>query len=987
MSSPYQYWAGSEPKEAGGKVEFVINNMLYTTNIEADGSWTFQLPVMLMDGQHNLSVRYIDRAMNYGPPYLSTIHVDTTPPAKPIIQTVLDDVGDAMPLSNGQITDDTKPRFSGSAEPQSIVRLFDKNTGALLGSTVANANGYWSIEEELGYGQHEVFVTSSDRHNHVSEPSESWVVNIKDPNAPPASDPYITGGADNVGTAQGELAFGAVTDDNRPMLKGMAEPGSVVYVFAANAAGQWLIVASSRAEADGRWSVETAQLNAGTYDFQVSGSATRNPNADIFRLTIADAGSSALKPVIVDIMDDAGTATGALVNGAITDDRTPTLRGTAEANSIVYIHYGRSGVSWEPTASVQANAKGEWSFTPNLYQDYTWDFYASTSSNHDDVETVFQLELKSGNALKPVIIDAYDDFGIRTGELINGASTDDRTPTLRGTAEANSIVYIHYGRSGVSWEPTASVQANAKGEWSFTPNLYQDYTWDFYASTSSNRDDVETVFQLELKSGNALKPVIIDAYDDFGIRTGELVNGASTDDRTPTLRGTAEANSIVYIQYGRLSIAFEPLASVKANAKGEWSFTPQLNHAHKWDFFVSNTSAGFDYSTSFQLDIKSDSAAEPVITAIWDNEGSLRELADGDFTNDRAPEIRGTGEPNSKIIVVLAKGQEGWENNNRSVETWADENGNWKVTIPAPELTDDRWHFRVKSVDAAGNEGELRSQMYIEVRDNLIESRTVWDFNDGTLQGWSAAGKYAKENEMAVKSYGSGIGVNSHTDDKTESGYDGDIIYRDITVVAGQVYHFEFEAFRANDKHQAPKLGMKVDGQTVIPETPITESWIHLSGTYVATESKTVRVAVTNGEKSGNGNDFWFDNVVIEPEINRVDSEQPTLLMADALAGTVQKGADLTGHGSTTLTVKAGDVLAWGEKDLFIADGKTQLMINGDASDVVNLDDLLGYGRNNGDWSQLSGTITVGGLEYSVWQHSSEDAELLIQSGVQTQLI
>ncbi|CUU24785.1 hypothetical protein EM595_2554 [Duffyella gerundensis] len=986
-SSPYQYWAGSEPKEAGGKVEFVINNMLYTTNIEADGSWTFQLPVMLMDGQHNLSVRYIDRAMNYGPPYLSTIHVDTTPPAKPIIQTVQDDVGDSMPLFNGQITDDTKPRFSGSAEPQSIVRLFDKDTGALLGSAVANFNGYWTIEEELGYGQREVFVTSSDRHDHVSEPSESWVVNIKDPNAPPASDPYITGGADNVGTAQGELAFGAMTDDNRPMLKGMAEPGSVVYVFAANAAGQWLIVASSRAEADGRWSVETAQLNAGTYDFQVSSSATRNPNADIFRLTIADAGSNALKPVIVDVVDDAGPATGELANGAVTDDRTPTLRGTAEANSIVYIHYGRSGVSWEPVASVKANAKGEWTFTPELYQDQTWDFYASPTTNWRDGTPVFQLDVKSGNALKPVIIDAYDDFGMRTGELVNGASTDDRTPTLRGTAEANSIVYIHYGRSGVSWEPTASVQANAKGEWSFTPNLYQDYTWDFYASTSSNRDDVETVFQLELKSGNALKPVIIDAYDDFGIRTGELVNGASTDDRTPTLRGQAEANSIVYIQYGRLSIAFEPLASVKANAKGEWSFTPQLNHAHKWDFFVSNTSAGFDYSTSFQLDIKSDSAAEPVITAIWDNEGSLRELADGDFTNDRTPEIRGTGEPNSKIIVVLAKGQEGWENNNRSVETWADENGNWKVTIPAPELTDDRWHFRVKSVDAAGNEGELRSQMYIEVRDNLIESRTVWDFNDGTLQGWSAAGKYAKENEMAVKSYGSGIGVNSHTDDKTESGYDGDIIYRDITVVAGQVYHFEFEAFRANDKHQAPKLGMKVDGQTVIPETPITESWIHLSGTYVATESKTVRVAVTNGEKSGNGNDFWFDNVVIEPEINRVDSEQPTLLMADALAGTVQKGADLTGHGSTMLTVKAGDVLAWGEKDLFIADGKTQLMINGDASDVVNLDDLLGDGRDNGDWSQLSGTITVGGLEYSVWQHSSEDAELLIQSGVQTQLI
>jgi len=81
--------------------------------------------------------------------------------------------------------------------------------------------------------------------------------------------------------------------------------------------------------------------------------------------------------------------------------------------------------------------------------------------------------------------------------------------------------------------------------------------------------------------------------------------------------------------------------------------------------------------------------------------------------------------------------------------------------------------------------------------------------------------------------------------------------------------------------------------------------------------------------------------------------------------------------------VTAGDVLAFGEKDLFIADGRTQLMINGDASDVVNLDELLGDSQ---DWSQLTGTMTVGGVEYNVWQHSGEDAELLIQSGVQTQL-
>ena len=934
-NTPYQYWKGSEPKEAGGKVEFVINQIVYTVNIEADGSWEFSLPTRLMDGQHNLSIRYIDRALNYGPPIQSTINVDTTPPAKPIIQAVLDDVGDKMPLSNGQITDDTKPRFSGSAEPQSIVRLFDKNTGALLGSAVANANGYWTIEEELGYGQREVFVTSSDRHNQASEPSESWVVNIKDPNVPPASDPYITGGADNVGAAQGELAFGAVTDDNRPTLKGMAEPGSIVWLFVKKAADQWLILGSTRAESNGSWSMETAQLNAGQYDFQVGSSDVRNPAADIFRLTIADAGSDALKPVIVDAFDDVGAATGALANGAVTDDRNPTLRGTAEPNSIVYL-FAKGGAAgkWVLFASIKAGPAGDWQW--NYGSDMSrleYQFQVGSVPERDVNGDIFRLTIADAgsSALKPVIVDAYDDSGAVTGALANGAVTDDRTPTLRGTAEANSIVYIRFSRSNVDWEPVASVKANAKGEWTFTPELYQNHVWDFYVGSS------------------------------------------------PTT---------------------------------------------------------FDYANRFQLNVKS----------------------------------------------------------------------------------------------------------------NLIDSRTVWDFNDGTLQGWTAAGKYAQSGQLLVKKWsasGNSNEVGSYTNGNGD-GFAGNVVYRDITVIKGQVYQFSFDVVRLNGSYTAPKLGMTVDGQTVIAQADVGQSWQNRSGTYIANETKTVRVAVTNGQNSGSGNDFAFDNIVINPVGNinngitdkfnnitageysslttdlfsvtnyakkikvgsiynlgdgstiikpegqgadfrftlkngakanslefdlfnyqpaayskkqyivlklylgsqlvetktliladvhglhkvttsgkefdgftlvqpsssdnwsidnvkvqstpvsssrgflqedsvlfELDDQQSVLLLSDALEGTVQKGVDLNGHGSTTLTVTAGDVLAFGEKDLFIADGRTQLMINGDASDVVNLDELLGDSQ---DWSQLTGTMTVGGVEYNVWQHSGEDAELLIQSGVQTQL-
>ncbi|WP_439212469.1 Ig-like domain-containing protein [Duffyella gerundensis] len=1268
-NSPYQFWKGSAPEEAGGKVEFVINDTVYTVTIEADGSWEFQLPLRLMDGLHNLTLRYIDVAMNYGAPIQAIINVDTTPPDQPKIQSVIDDVGTTMPLSSGQITDDTRPTLVGFAEPGSTVRLFDKTTGELLGSAVASNNGRWVIEEELGYGQHEVYVTATDRHNQTSEPSESWVINIKDPDAPPSSEPYITSGMDSVGAAQGELAFGAVTDDNRPTLKGMAEPGGLVYLFVKNAADQWLIVGSTRAESNGNWSIETTQLNAGQYDFQVSSSDVRNPAADIFRLTIAQSGSDTLKPVIIDAWDDSGAATGALANGAITDDRTPTLRGTAEANSIVYIHFSRSGVNWEPTASVQANAKGEWTFTPNLYQDHMWDFYVSTTGNlaDRDVAGAFKLDVKSGNALKPVIVDAYDDSGTATGELANGATTDDLTPMLRGTAEANSIVYIHARHVNGTWVVLGSSKAGIDGQWEHQSRELKGGSglYEFQAGSSATRNPNDEVFTLNIQSGNALKPIIVDAYDDSGTVTGALANGAITNDSTPTLRGTAEANSIVYIRFSRSGIDWEPMASVKANAKGEWSFTPELYQDHTWDFYVSSSTT-FDYTNRFHIkldttagspviegawdntgtgklvahngyikdttpemrgtaepgsriivefalnsdpwskaqrleiivpnngswsaplpqlannkwDVRAkavdaagnesgwsskltftvDSVApqSPVITSMWDNAGSLRELGYGDFTNDRTPEIRGTAEPNSTIIVVLAKGNEGWGNGNRYVQTSTDKNGNWKVTIPAPDLTDGRWYFRARAVDAAGNTSELSTQTAVEVRGNLIDSRTVWDFNDGTLQGWTAAGKYAESGQVLVKNWsapGNSNEAGSYTNG-TSDGFSGNVVYRDITVLKGQVYTFSFDVLRLNGHSYAPKLGMTVDGQTVIAQADVGQSWQNRSGTYIANETKTVRVAVTNGQNSRLGNDFAFDNIVIAPRVpaqpewktsletnfdgatlggwtlkgnygnsgesvfrsgksgyflqfftaagtnwsgevmtrkmsvqagkiykfsfdakeahqtlavgklsfevdgvtvitpqtlsrtewntyegyfyatstkvvdikiknstsavegNNIsldnirseellnpqsvtggnarmlntqedallftpDEQSAALLMADALTGTVQKGVDLTDHGSTMLTVTAEDVLSFGEKDLFIADGKNQLMIKGDASDVVSLDDVLG---DSGDWQQQNGTLTVGGVEYTVWQHSGEDAELLIQSGVQTQL-
>jgi hypothetical protein len=93
---------------------------------------------------------------------------------------------------------------------------------------------------------------------------------------------------------------------------------------------------------------------------------------------------------------------------------------------------------------------------------------------------------------------------------------------------------------------------------------------------------------------------------------------------------------------------------------------------------------------------------------------------------------------------------------------------------------------------------------------------------------------------------------------------------------------------------------------------------------------------------------------------------------------------DLTGTGDNTLKLSLNDILNQGETDLFHESGKVQMMVKGDAGDVVDLEGLLGA-EDPGSWAS-QGQITVAGVAYDVYQHSALDAELLVQQGVTTNL-
>ncbi|NIE61140.1 MULTISPECIES: Ig-like domain-containing protein [unclassified Burkholderia] len=93
---------------------------------------------------------------------------------------------------------------------------------------------------------------------------------------------------------------------------------------------------------------------------------------------------------------------------------------------------------------------------------------------------------------------------------------------------------------------------------------------------------------------------------------------------------------------------------------------------------------------------------------------------------------------------------------------------------------------------------------------------------------------------------------------------------------------------------------------------------------------------------------------------------------------------DITGSGDNTLKLSMKDVLNLGHENLFRADGHTQLMVNGNAGDRVQLSGMDGL--DGGNWTS-QGMVAINGQAYALYENAALHVELLVQSSVATQLI
>ncbi|WP_395279605.1 BapA/Bap/LapF family large adhesin [Enterobacter asburiae] len=661
---------------------------LITIPVDGSGTWTYTLTTQLGEGPHTFTVVATDTAGNTSQPSSGfTLTVDTTPPAAATIATVTDDVGGVQgTLSSGDTTDDTTPLLQGTAPADAVITVYDGAT--LLGTATLDGSGGWSFTPvtPLTDGPHSLTVHATDAAGNttISTPFELTVDTV-----PPATPdiPAITVNPDGTETP---LNPGETTRDTTPTLSGTADANSVVTIFDGGTQ-----IAVVTADGTGAWTFtpDTA-LGEGSHSFTVRAtdplgnvSAISAPWSVVVDLTAPTV------PTLDTVSDNVpGGVTGNLTSGQATNDNTPTISGTGQAGSTIYIMNNGTQLG---TAIVDGT--GNWSFTPTTPLDdgsYSLRAYATDAAGNASANSsVFAFTVDTAGPGVPVVTSVIDDVAPTTGTLTSGNSTNDARPTFNGTGDVGSTVHVI-----VDGNEIGTAVVNAQGSWTFTPGTDLPdgpHAITFNATDAAGNVGTATApFNLTVDTGVPSAPVISTAGDNVGSIQTPLSSGQSTDDTSPTLNGTATANATVTVYENG-----QPVGTVQADGTGAWSFTPSTplaSGSHTWTATVTDAAGNVSpTSPGFTLIVDTAAPNAPVISQAIDDVGSITgPLTSGQTTDDTVPRLVGTSEPFATVNI--------YEGTTLVGTGTADGNGSWSILLNTT-LTAGAHSFTAQATDAAGN--------------------------------------------------------------------------------------------------------------------------------------------------------------------------------------------------------------------------------------------------------------------------------------------
>ncbi|MDQ9026540.1 Ig-like domain-containing protein, partial [Acinetobacter gerneri] len=456
-------------------------------------------------------------------------------------------------------TNDTTPSISGTAEAGSTVTVVIKDgANTVTVTAVANSQGKWSVDSPvLSEGSHDISVTAKDPAGNSSvNPAEGTVV--IDTTAPVVTlDPL------------------APTNDTTPSISGTAEAGSTVTVVIKDGANT--VTVTAVANSQGKWSVDSPVLSEGSHDVSVT---AKDP-----------AGNSSVNPAEGTVVIDTTPPTGLIVSfeedtglagDGITSNGTINVTGVEDDANWSYSTDG--GLSWTPGTG------GSFELDEGTYQDVQVK-QQDAAGNEEIVD--FGKVVIDKTAPTGLSAQLADDTGFSNSDGI----TQNGLVNVTGIEEGATWSYsLNGGQSWIKGEGTSfTVPAG-------TSNVVIKQT-----DAAGNTSDLVSLGNITV---DTTKPVLT------------ITSPSLTNDVTPTITGTAEANATVTVIIASSSNNTFT-ATVNADSNGVWTYTsPELTANTTYTLYATQTDAAGNLgSTSSALNI--DTLPPSFITAEVSPNGSI----------------------------------------------------------------------------------------------------------------------------------------------------------------------------------------------------------------------------------------------------------------------------------------------------------------------------------------------------------------------------
>jgi hypothetical protein len=364
------------------------------------------------------------------------VKVDTASPAAPTGLS-LDATTDSGAKGDG-ITNFSQPKIDGTAEPGSVVTLYDGTT--MLGTGTANAAGAFSITTSaLSDGTHSISAKATDAAGNTGAASTAYAVKVD--TASPAAP---TGLSLDAATDSGTLGDG-ITNFTQVKIDGAAEPGSTVTLYDTNGA---IVLGTGLANAtSGAFSITTSALTSGPHNITANAmDAAGNVSVASASYTVTETAASSASEVDTQFsgISDRSSypphnalAVGpnyiVMAEGSLIE--WTNLAGGAPTQQSVYQFF-------KPLGSSKTNAL----FDPRAVYDPINQRYIVTMDNIGSGGTISNIDIAVSKTSNPN--DGWYFASLNTALTINGRATSSDTPVVSVDGSNIYIAAPQYNISG-----------------------------------------------------------------------------------------------------------------------------------------------------------------------------------------------------------------------------------------------------------------------------------------------------------------------------------------------------------------------------------------------------------------------------------------------------------------------------------------------------------------------------------------------------------